>query len=128
MISFQKMKKHIGIFSKSELKKIFSGELQSIVHLSKKRIHPFGVVSLGDLVYTKPPGEEIVGQFIIKKVIFFEGLEKNEWDLIKKITGEEFLKERVRFATIIFIDQVEKFITSPIKFSKSDQRAWVVLN
>lgn len=122
------IRKHIGIFSSIELEKIFNGQIQTIIRLSQKRIAPFSQVQIGDLVYLKLSGGEIKGQFLVKKVIFFEGLEEMDVDLIKKLTSQKIiLKEKTKFLSIIFMDQIEQFITSPIKFKKTDQRAWVLL-
>lgn len=123
-------KKHLAIFSKDHIKDIFSGKKNIELRMSNKKIAPFGKVSIGDLVYIKPPGEDIVGQFIVKKVISIEGLEEEDWKLIdtrysKKMSGEK--KSSAKYATIIFIDQVEQFITAPVKIKKSDLRGWVVL-
>lgn len=133
------MRKHLAIFSKDIIEQIFSGKKNIDVRLSQKRIAPFGQIAVGDIVYIKPPGEEILGQFIAKKVIFLEGLSGEDWKILQKGYGiKESFKMRQRkgrfqeihppkFATLIFMDQVEQFITSPVKIKKSDLRGWVVL-
>ncbi len=132
--------KHIAILSDSAIKQIFSGKKTIETRFSQKRIIPYGTVNIGDLVYLKPPGKDLVGQFIVKKVIYIEGLEASDWDNIKKAYGkkltlgsleqdDKFFKihENAKFATIIFISNVEQFIVSPIKFTKKDLRGWVIL-
>jgi len=132
--------KHIAILGSSAIKQVFSGKKTIETRFSQKRIAPFGTVSIGDIVYLKPPGEDIVGQFVVKKVIYIEGLEASDWDNIKKVYGkklslgsleedDKFFKihQNAKFATIIFISNVEQFITSPIKFTKKDLRGWVIL-
>ncbi|EKD91152.1 MAG: hypothetical protein ACD_30C00041G0012 [uncultured bacterium] len=132
--------KHIAILSNSAIKQVFSGKKTIETRFSQKRISPFGTVSIGDIVYLKPPGEDIVGQFVVKKVIYIEGLEASDWDNIKKVYGkklslgsleedDKFFKihQNAKYATIIFISNVEQFITSPIKFTKKDLRGWVIL-
>lgn len=134
------MSKHIAIFSGNVISQIFSGKKTIESRFSQKRIAPFGVINVGDLVYIKPSGGDIVGQFLVKKVISIEGLEGSDWELIQKNYGkkislgsdlenENFFKKHksAKFATIIFISNVEQFITSPIKFTKKDLRGWVVL-
>jgi len=67
-------------------------------------------------------------------------LEASDWDNIKKVYGkklslgsleedDKFFKihQNAKYATIIFISNVEQFITSPIKFTKKDLRGWVIL-
>lgn len=122
------MKKHLAILNKEEIKEIFSGEKTIDGRFSKKRISPFGQISKGDLVYMKPPGEDIVGQFKVKKVIYIEGIDGDDWDMLEekfKISREK--KENLKFLTLIFLNEVEQFITSPIKITKKDLRGWVVL-
>lgn len=134
------MKKHLAIFTKDAIERIFAGLKTVEIRFSQKRIPPFGIANIGDLVYIKPPGQEIVGQFLIKKVISFEGLGKEEWQMFKQNYGQklsfgsqtkmqEFFEKRklAKFATLIFMDQVEQFITSPIKIKKSDLRGWMIL-
>lgn len=134
------MKKHLAIFSKDVVKQIFSGKKLVETRFSRHKIAPFGLVERGDIVYIKPSGEEIVGQFTVKKVIFFEGLDNEDWKLIKghyrgliafvDLEAEEKYfkqKENSRFGTLIFIGQVERFITAPVKIEKRDLRGWVVL-
>lgn len=134
------MKKHLAIFSKEDLEVLFSGKKTIELRLSQKKIPPFLEASAGDLVYIKARGADIKGQFIIKKVIYFESLEAKDWELIKshywdrislgsKERDEKFLRshEQAKYATLIFLENIEQFITPPITFKKSDQRGWVVV-
>lgn len=134
------MRKHLAIFSKEAITQIFKGKKIIETRFSMRRIAPFGLISRGDLVYIKPPGEEVVGEFRVKKVIFFDGLSKDDWQFIKLNFSQKlsFGKKRLdgkyfdshlsaQYGTVIFMDQVEKFITSPIKVPKKDLRGWVVL-
>lgn len=124
------MKKHLAIFDKETIKQIFAGVKKVDGRFSQKKISPFGKVSIGDLVYIKPPGEEIVGQFRVKKVISLEGLDKDDWQLVRSYIDEHHFKDKhdIKYCTLIFIDRVEQFITSPVKIQKSDQRGWMVLS
>jgi hypothetical protein len=134
------MKKHLGIFNEDVISAIFSGKKRVESRFSQKKIAPFGTVGVGDIIYIKPPGKEIVGQFRVKKVVSFEGMDEKDWDLIRskytklissgnKERDEEFFKKHSKavFGTLIFIDEVEQFIVSPIKILKSDLRGWMVL-
>src|SRR3972149_5265007 len=134
------MKKHLAIMSKLTIEAILSGKKTIETRFSQHRIPPFGYVSVGDLVYIKPPGEEIKGQFRVKKVFFFEGLLKEDMDKIFKEYGTQIstgIKEEdgryqagkmsSRFGTLIFIGDSERFITAPIKVKKKDLRGWMVL-
>ncbi len=134
------MRKHVAIFSPQAVKAVFTGKKTIESRFSQKKIPPFGHISVGDLVYIKPAGKEIKGQFLVKKVISFEGLDETDWEVIKKqykkklILGtkeetEKFLEghAKAKYGTIMFIGRVEQFIVSPVKFSKKDLRGWIVL-
>jgi hypothetical protein len=135
------MKKHLAILTKKGAQRILSGQKTVETRFSKRKIDPFGKVNVGDTVYLKESGKkDVVGQFIVKKIISFESLDQQDWDFIKTHYGqalslgdpqsdETFFKshESANFGTIIFIGEVEQLITSPITFKKRDLRGWVVL-
>lgn len=122
------MKKHLAIFSKQAVEQIFAGKKTVETRFSIHRIAPFGQVGVGDIVYIKPTGEQIVGQFVVKKVFSIEGIEKTDWELVKNLgIDPDLSKIKSRFGTIIFIDRLERFIVPPVKISKKDRRGWVVL-
>lgn len=135
------MRKHLAIFSKEVLQELYQGKKTIETRFSKKKLPPYGEVGVGDIVYIKPSGEDINGQFIVKKVIFIEGLELKDWQFLQKYYGnklslgtsqneQDFFKNNndKGFATLIFISNIEQFITSPIKIEKKDKRGWVVLD
>lgn len=125
---------------KSAIEAILFGQKNIETRFSQRRIPPFGVIGRGDLVYMKPPGAEVVGQFRVKRVIFFDGLDKiNIENIFKQYKDlfsvgnleedEKYQQDKInsKFASLIFIADSERFITSPIKVSKKDLRGWVVL-
>ena len=126
--------KHLAIFDKDLVEAIFSGAKKVDGRFSKIRVVPFGRISKGDIVWMKISGGKIVGYFKVSKVISFEHLTTKDLQLIKDVWGkdlylsEKFWRERekVNFATLIFIDSVGKFLVPP-KFVKKDLRPWVVL-
>lgn len=129
--------KHLGIFTKDAINRITSGKKTIDSRLSLNRIAPYGKVKIGDTVYFKAPGGEVKGCFRVKKVLSFEGLEAGDIEQIRKIYGKKislglgdelfFSKSKARYATLMFIDMVEIFITSPIRINKKDLRGWMVL-
>lgn len=134
------MKKHLAIFTPSVLDQILNGRKTIESRFSQKRMDPYGKIEVGDIVYCKPTGGEISAQFRVTKVIYIEGLTKNDLELIRKEYGEKISlgskeiddkffkdKETANFGTLIFFDTLEKFIVSPVKIEKRDKRAWVVL-
>ncbi len=129
------MTKHLAIFTKGVGEKILSGEKTMESRFSRRKNPPFGAVAPGDLVYIKPSGGDPIGQFRVQKVFFFDGLSQNDLNNLKKDYGKEITagedywesKKDSRFGTLIFIGEVDPFITSPLKFPKKDLRGWVVL-
>ncbi len=78
------MKKHLAIFKGNGGELILEGKKAVESRFSKRKDPPFGLISKGDLVYIKPTGAEIIGQFKVKKVIFYDGLESWEMSDIKE--------------------------------------------
>ena len=115
---------------------ILSGKKTVESRFSKVKNPPFGVIGSGDLVYIKPSGKDIIGEFRVKKVIFFDGLSPEDVARIKKEYGKDLAagktywegKTNSKYATLIFIGDSSRFITSPVKFPKKDLRGWAVLN
>lgn len=134
------MVKHLAIFDKKTLEALLSGQKKIETRFSKQKIAPYQQISAGDLVYVKAPGDDISGQFRVKKVIFFDNLEQDDLDLIFKTWGDlislndlltdkkyQSEKQGSRFGTLIFVGDSERFITSPIKIKKKDKRGWMVI-
>ena len=127
--------KHLAIFKGDSAQLILTGKKTIESRFSRKKSVPFLQISKGDLVYIKPSGKDIIGQFRVKKVIFYDGLEEKDVKEIKEKYGKELAvdetywekKETAKYGTIIFIGEVDAFITSPIKFPKKDLRGCVVL-
>lgn len=130
------MQKHLAIFDLDLAQKVLSGQKTIDARFSKSKIVPFGQVSIGDLVYIKPTGKDIIGQFRVKKVISFDGLESSDLGQLKDLYGEKIAAsgnfwenhQDAKFGTLIFIGEVDSLITAPIKISKKDLRGWVVLD
>lgn len=136
-----RMRRHLAIFSKEGSEAIFSGNKTIEARFSQSRIPPYGLVDTGDLIYIKPSGHEIVGQFSVSKVISYQGISLKDIEEIKKMYksalsfGDDNVDKtfytkhkQAKYATLIFIDTVERFLTPPIKIPKKDLRGWVVLH
>jgi predicted transcriptional regulator len=127
--------KHLAIFKGDGANLILSGKKGIESRFSKRKNAPFGVISKGDLVYMKPSGKDIIGQFRVQKVIFFNGLEEKDMEDIKLKYGKEIAadetywkrKENSLYGSLIFVGESSRFLTSPIKLTKKDLRGWVVL-
>lgn len=130
------MKKHLVIFTGDLAEKILTGVKTIESRFSKAKIAPFGLVSAGDIVYIKPTGKDIVGQFEVDKVIFYDGLTVPDIEKIKLEYGDKIAangdfwqdKRTSKYASLIFIKQSTRFLVSPIKIEKKDQRGWIVLD
>lgn len=127
--------------SKATINSILDGQKTIETRFSKHNIAPYGTVSVGDIVYLKPPGDEVMGQFVAKKVMYFEGMEPEDIQKIfedwgeqiginPKLEDDEYFQQKKdsKFGTLIWVTQSERFITSPVKIKKSDQRGWLVLD
>ncbi len=129
------MAKHLGIFTKGNIEKIFSGKKTIDGRFSKIRISPFCDVSVNDTVYMKEPGEGIVGQFSVSKVVYFDRPDKKDLSEIKNnfskqlAVDEKFWSrlEKVNYISLISIKNVTKFLVPPL-FDKKDSRGWVKLS
>lgn len=127
--------KHLAIFKGDASELILSGKKTMESRFSKRKNPPFGQISKGDLVYIKPSGKDPIGQFRVKKVIFFDGLEIGDVGEVREKYEKELVvdeaywkgKKEAKYGTLIFIGEVDPFITSPIKYPKKDLRGWVVL-
>lgn len=128
------MAKHLAILKSEAIEAIFSGKKKIEGRFSKIKIDPFGKVAAGDVVLMKLPGEKIVGQFIVDRVIYFDHPRFEEVELIKKTYGRELEvpvgfwheHEKVNFVSLMFIKSATKFIVAPV-IKKRDLRPWVVL-
>jgi predicted transcriptional regulator len=130
------MKKHLAIFKGEAGEKILLGKKTIESRFSRVKNPPFGLISQGDLVYIKPSGKEIIGQFRVKKVIFFDGLDAFDVRQIREQFNKELAEDQdywdkvkaSRYGSLIFIGDSSRFITSPIRIKKSDLRGWVVIS
>ena len=70
--------RHLAIFKTEDAARIFSGKRKIEGRFSQIKIPPFGKVSAGDIVLIKTPGEKIIGQFLVDRVIYFDHPTKEE--------------------------------------------------
>lgn len=130
------MKKHLAIFTGDLAEEILIGVKTIESRFSKAKIAPFGLVSAGDIVYIKPTGKDIVGQFEVDKVIFYDGLTVPDVEKIRLEYGDKIAADREfwkgkrgsKYASLIFIKQSTRFLVSPVKIEKKDQRGWMTLD
>lgn len=129
------MKKHLAIFKGDGGELILLGKKSMESRFSKRRDPPFGQIAKGDLVYIKPSGKDPIGQFKVRRVIFYDGLEEKDIKEIQLkyarfiVLDKQYWERKLgsRYGTLIFIAESSRFITAPIKVPKKDLRGWVVL-
>ncbi len=129
------MARHLAIFDRNAVDEIFSGKKKIEGRFSQIKIVPFGKVAAGDIVLIKLSGEEVVGQFLVDRVIYFDHPRGAEVEEIKKKYGAKMAlpktfwleHEKINFVTLMFIKSATKFIVAP-KIQKRDLRGWVVLD
>ena len=128
------MAKHLAILNSEAVEDIFSGKKKIEGRFSKIKIPPFGKVAKGDFILMKLPGDKIVGQFVVDRVISFDHPTRVEIEEIKSKYGVALAlptsfwleHEKINYVTLMFIKTVNKFIIEP-KITKKDLRPWVVL-
>ncbi len=128
------MARHLAILDREAAEAIFEGRKKIEGRFSQIKIPPFLKVAAGDTVLMKLPGEKIVGQFQIAKVLFFDHPTDADLADIKKIYGKSLAlpatfwlsHEKINFVTLMFIKSVTKFIIEP-QVKKKDLRGWMVL-
>lgn len=128
------MARHLAVFSPDAVKLIFDGAKKVEGRFSRIKIPPYLRVSAGDVVLIKIPGEAIVGQFSVDRVIYFDHPTTAEVEAIKKKYSRELVlpksfwldHDRINYITLMFIKSVTKFLLPP-QIPKRDLRPWVVL-
>ena len=128
------MARHLAIFNPEAADLIFAGKRKIEGRFSQIKIAPYAKVSAGDVVLIKLAGEKIIGQFLVDRVIYFDHPQIQELEELKKKYGRGLAltktfwldKEKINFATLMFIKSVTKFIIAP-QIPKRDLRPWVVL-
>lgn len=129
------MSRHLAIFDREAIGSIFSGKKKVEGRFSQIKISPFSKVARGDVVLMKLSGEEIVGQFLVDRVVSFDHPNKEDVEFVKRKYGKDLSlpgtfwleKEKINYITLMIIGTVTKFIVPPV-IKKKDLRPWVVLD
>jgi len=126
--------KHLAIFDKKTIQKIFSGKKTMDIRLSRRKVLPFGHISSGDKILIKETGGKVLGEFNAARVISYDNLDSVQLEKVKR-DYNRFIKmdslfwherEDSKYGTIIFIDKVQPVLI-PMFFKKRDRRPWMVL-
>lgn len=128
------MVRHLAILDKGAAEAIFDGRKKIEGRFSQIKIPPYGKVSAGDVVLMKLPGEKIVGQFLVGRVLSYDHPTPLDIEELKKKYAKALAlptvfwldHEKINYVTLMFIKTVTKFIIEP-QVKKKDLRGWVVL-
>lgn len=126
--------KHLAIFRGDAIEQIFGGKKRVDARFSQKKVLPFGLVSRGDIVLMKKPGQKILGQFEVDRVLYWDHPTAEEIAMIRKKYGQTLglsenfwlTKNNINYLSLIFIGTVSPFLVSP-KIEKRDLRGWMIL-
>jgi predicted transcriptional regulator len=129
------LKKHIAIFSKDLLEKVFGKSKTVDIRLSKKAIAPYEQINRNDIILIKEPGGKVQGEALVDNVFFYSHLEPEDVRSLKdkyqnrSKTSDRFWEKKkgANYASIIFFKDIKKYL-SPIKFDKSDRSGWKVID
>ncbi len=128
--------KHLLTLTEQVASSILTGKKLVYAQFSKSKTEPYGSVDSKDIVYIKVAKKGIIGQFRVQKVIFFDGLKKGDIEQIRTDYGVQIAESRgfwlqteaAKFATLIFVGEVNTFITPPIEAPKRESKRWVILD
>ena len=124
--------KHLVAFTDSRIQKVLKGELRFEVHFFRKRPEFLNKISVGDKVFIRK-GSEVVAQFEIGKIILFETLDREDFEIIRRFDSSlmkadfEQLLAKNKIALIVRIEKLEQLITSPVEVPYNLRKEWIVL-
>lgn len=125
---------HLAILTQPYLDKIIVGKKTIESRFSKMRVPPFYKVQKGDILLLKETAGPIAAIALVANVKFFGPLKPRDVELVMAeysdglALEESFTKAKQdsKYATLINIGEV--LPVKPLAITKSDRRAWVVLN
>lgn len=125
---------HLAILTQPYLDKIIVGQKTIESRFSKMRVPPFYKVQKGDILLLKEAAGPIAAIASVSNVRFYGPLKPHDVELVMAENSdglaleESFTKAKQdsKYATLINIGEV--LPVKPLTITKSDRRAWVVLN
>jgi len=127
------MRKHLAILKSQYLNAILDGQKTVEARLTKTKRQPFGQIDAGDLIYLKRSSGPVCATAKVAKLKSYENLTPPEINKLKKLYNNQIqgqqsywqTKSNCRYALLIWLKDIKK--TTPVKISKKDQRAWIIL-
>lgn len=124
---------HLAIMDKDTINKILSGKKTIESRFSKNKITPYNKVNVGEIIYLKESGGNILATFEIDKVIFFDNLDcqkilaiKNKYNQFINASNDYFnYKSNCRYGTLIYIKSPKAI--PPITIYKNNRLAFLTV-
>ncbi len=124
---------HLVILKKPYLDAILGGRKRIESRFSKARPYALGRVQAGDKLFLKESSGPVCATALVKAVRNFENLTPSQIIEIKQrhnnhiIGSDEYWQSRseCRFGFLVWLEDVKSI--EPVRISKKDWRAWVVL-
>jgi len=122
---------HLAIMDKDTVDKILNKTKIIESRFSINKISPYHKVKVGETVYLKISGQDIVVSFIVDKVIYFDNLNKEKMKEIKAkynkyINADDSywkIKENSNYGTLLYIKDPK--IIKPIKAFKKGRQGFI---
>lgn len=125
------MARHAVLIYSQELTDIISGKQKYLTRSFKKKPEFLRGLSYADTIYFRQKRGEILGQFIIGKLIIVERWGSEDEKLFKDLkifTNSQNTPVENSIVIIIQIEKLEQLITSPVEIDKRSQKEWIVLD
>lgn len=128
------MATHLAIFVGDAIECILKGKKTIDARLSQSATIPFHKVMSGDMILMKQSSGGVVGQFEAENVLYFENLDEDSLQVLRKKYGSKIKmgdaywaqKKNAKYGTLIFIKHPQRLVSS-LPYHKKDRRSWVVL-
>jgi len=125
---------NLAILKKPYLDKIINGQKKIEMRLTKSKIHGFGRVFAGDKIFLKQSSGPVYAIATAEKVENYENLTPKNILKIKRLYNDKILgqnehwqsKMDSKFGFLVWLKDIKTI--NPVKISKKDWRAWVVLS
>ena len=129
------MANHLAILKRAYLELILSGQKTIECRLTRTPKPPFGVLQTGQRIYLKQSSGPVRGLAKAGKVICRRIDGPEDLNQIRQEYGggimakDDFWQSNcgAEYCTLIFLEEV-RALPEPFRISKSDMRAWVVLD
>jgi len=124
---------HLAILKMPYLQAILTGSKTIESRLTKTKRAPFGCVGIGDTLFLKASSGPVLATTTVAKVEYCQNLTPGRIGKLREkyndlIRGSDVYwqqKSDCKYATLIWMAEIKKI--EPVRISKNDWRAWVVL-